>query len=96
MKRKNFEKGDLVLCAVEHIRRRTLASKFNLKYEGPYIVHKVNESGYHKLINLKNNAITAPINFQYIICKIHYLILRHLEKHSSRNFTAFILAVFHY
>lgn len=66
VKRRNFEEGDLVLRAAEHIRRGTPSSKFSPKWEGPYIVHEVNESGYCKLINPKNNAITAPINFQYI------------------------------
>ena len=66
VKRRNFEEGDLVLRAAEHIRRGAPASKFSPKWEGPYIVHEVNDSGYCKLMNPKTNAITAPINFQYI------------------------------
>ena len=66
VKKKSFEEGDLVFCVAKHIRRGTLAPKFSPKWEGPYIVHEVNDSGYCKLINPKNNAITAPINFQYV------------------------------
>ena len=66
VKRRSFEKGDLVLRVTEHTGTGTPAPKFSPKWEGPYIVHEVNDSGYCKLINPKNNAITAPINFQYV------------------------------
>ncbi|OMP07520.1 hypothetical protein COLO4_07269 [Corchorus olitorius] len=67
-RRRNFEVGDLVLRAAEHVRRGIYApSKFSPKWEGPYIVIEVHDSGYCTLMNPgNNNTITSPINFQYI------------------------------
>ncbi|OMO96570.1 hypothetical protein COLO4_15206 [Corchorus olitorius] len=68
VRRRNFEVGKLVLRAAEHVRRGISApDKFSPKWEGPYIVHEVHDSGYYTLMNPgNNNAITSPINFQYI------------------------------
>lgn len=65
IKKRSFQEGDVVLRTAEHIRRGLPSSKFTPKWEGLFIVHEVNESGYCRLLNLKNNVVTAPVNFQY-------------------------------
>lgn len=76
--RRNFEEGELVLHVAKQIRRRTPASKFTPKWERPYTIHEVNESGYCKLLNPKNNAIIVPITFnisKYIMYETHLLFI---------------------
>ena len=44
---KAFTEGQLVLRTVEHVRRNLPGpSKFSLKWEGPYIIREVHNSGY--------------------------------------------------
>ncbi|OMO98613.1 reverse transcriptase [Corchorus capsularis] len=68
LRRRSFEPGDQVLRAADHVMRGAPPPhKFNEKWEGPYIVHEVHNSGYCTLLNPQNNnALTTPINFHYI------------------------------
>ena len=66
VKKRSFQQGDVVLRAAEHVRRGTPAPKFTPKWEGPYVIHEVHDSGYCKLLNPTNNKVTAPVNFKYI------------------------------
>ncbi|OMP03725.1 hypothetical protein COLO4_10245 [Corchorus olitorius] len=68
LRRRSFEPGDQVLRAAEHVMRGAPPPhKFSEKWEGPYIVHEVHDSGYCTLLNPRNNnALTTPINFHYI------------------------------
>ncbi|OMO94091.1 reverse transcriptase [Corchorus capsularis] len=68
LRRRSFKPGDQVLRAAEHVMRGAPPPhKFSEKWEGPYIVHEVHDSGYCTLLNPRNNnALTTPINFHYI------------------------------
>ena len=66
VQKRSFQQGDAVLRAADHVRRGITAPKFTPKWEGPFIIEEVHDSGYCKLRNPKTDAITAPINFQYI------------------------------
>ena len=66
VKMRFFQQGDVVFRASEHVRRGISAPKFTPKWEGPFVIHEVYDSGYCKLLNPTNDKVTAPINFQYI------------------------------
>ncbi|OMP09035.1 hypothetical protein COLO4_05874 [Corchorus olitorius] len=52
LRRRSFEPGDQVLRAAEHVMRGAPPPhKFSEKWEGPYIVHEVHDSGYCTLLN---------------------------------------------
>ncbi|CAL8152436.1 unnamed protein product [Prunus armeniaca] len=58
-----FKQGDLVLKVVEHVRRQVSGpSKFAPQWEGPFAVKKVHNSGYYRLISVKEGMLTDPIN----------------------------------
>ena len=62
-----FTKGQLVLRMAEHVRRNLLGpSKFAPKWEGPYIIGKAYESGYHYLIKEDETVLTEPINGKWL------------------------------
>ena len=66
VRKRSFQQGDIVLRASEHVRRGISAPEFTPKWEGPFVIHEVYDSGYCKLLNPTNDKVTAPINFQYI------------------------------
>ena len=63
VKMRKFEEGDLALLATEHIRRGTLTFKFNLKWEGLYILYKY--SKIH-LLSYKCSPYTSHIKTEHI------------------------------
>ena len=65
-RKRSFVQGDVVLRAADHVRCGIAAPKFTPKWEGPFIIEEVHDSGYCKLRNPKTDAITPPINFQYV------------------------------
>ena len=66
-----FTEGQLVLTAVEHIRKNVpRPSKFAPKWEKPYIIREVHDSGYYYLIKEDGIALTNPINEKWL--KLYY------------------------
>ncbi|CAL2229473.1 unnamed protein product [Prunus armeniaca] len=62
-----FKQGDLVLKVVEHVRRQMSGpSKFAPQWEGPFAVKEVHNSGYYRLISIKEGMLTDPINGKWL------------------------------
>ena len=70
MESKVFVKGQMVLKAVNHIRRNLLAPfKFAPSWEGPYLIRKANDSGYYRLAT-EGKSLTEPVNGNWL--KLYY------------------------
>ena len=62
-----FIEGHLVLRMAEHVRRNLpRPSKFNPKWEGPYIISAAHESGYYYLTKEDGTVLTEPINGKWL------------------------------
>ena len=62
-----FTEGQLVLRAIEHVRKNLLEpSKFAPKWEGPYIIRKAHDSGYYYLTKEDGTVLTDPINGKWL------------------------------
>ena len=58
-----FTEGQMVLRAVEHVRKNVpRPSKFAQKREGPYIIKKTHDSGYYYLTKEDGMVLIDPIN----------------------------------
>ena len=63
MMARNFVIGQMVLKAVDHMRRNLFApSKFPPSWEGPYLVKEANDSGYYRLSTVDGEVLVEPIN----------------------------------
>jgi len=67
VKEQIFKKGDLVL-AIKRLRVTThkTKGKFQLKWEGPFVVEIVYLNGAYRLINLNDDTFMKPINDKYL------------------------------
>lgn len=63
---KELQIGDMVLKAAKHIMRKMAAPKFSQKWEGPFIIHQIAESGYVNLINPKTENLTGNLNVKWV------------------------------
>ena len=71
MKSRVFVNGQMVLKAVDHIRRNLSApSKFAPSWEGPYLIREANASGYYRLATAEGESLTKPINDKWL--KLYY------------------------
>ena len=62
-----FTEGQLVLKTAEHMRRNLPGpSKFAPKWEGPYIIREVHDSGYYYLTKEDGTVLTEPINGKWL------------------------------
>ncbi|CAL8164134.1 unnamed protein product [Prunus armeniaca] len=62
VKPRAFKLGDLVLKVVDHVRRQVSGpSKFAWQWEGPFTVKEVYNSGYYRLVSVKEGTLTDPI-----------------------------------
>ena len=60
-------KGEMVLKAVDHIKRNLSApSKFSPSWEGPYLIREANASGYYRLATAEGEGLTEPINGKWL------------------------------
>ncbi|XP_026410482.1 uncharacterized protein LOC113305681 [Papaver somniferum] len=66
VKERRFEVDDLVLKIASHVQRNASAGKFAAKWEGPFRVRKVAESGYYKLRRMNGTKVKSPINGKWI------------------------------
>ena len=67
VKERVFQKGDLVLA----IRRSMVMThktkgKFQLKWEGPFVVESVYSNGAYYLANLNGDTLMMPINGKFL------------------------------
>ena len=71
MKSKVFVKGQMVLKAVDHIKRNLSApSKFAPNWEGSYLIKEANASSYYRLATTEGESLTEPINGKWL--KLYY------------------------
>ncbi|XP_075653132.1 uncharacterized protein LOC142623574 [Castanea sativa] len=71
MKARIFAKGQMVLKAVDHVRRNLSApSKFAPSWEGPYLIREANDSGYYRLATAEGESLAEPINGKWL--KLYY------------------------
>ena len=62
-----FIEGELVLRAVEHVRRNLPeSSKFASKWEGPYIIREAHNCGYYYLTKEDETVLTELINGKWL------------------------------
>ena len=62
-----FTEGQLVLRAIEHVRKNLLeTSKFAPKWEGPYIIRKAHDNGYYYLTKEDGTVLTDTINGKWL------------------------------
>ncbi|KAF7839291.1 reverse transcriptase [Senna tora] len=61
-----FKEGELVMRATEHVMKNLHSTKFSPKWEGPFKVKQVHDSGYCILENPKSGLETSPVNFKFI------------------------------
>ncbi|XP_026396787.1 uncharacterized protein LOC113291474 [Papaver somniferum] len=61
-----FKVGDLVLKTAKHIQQEMSTSKFSSKREGPYVITKVYNTGYYKIIKEDGGKLEAVINGKWI------------------------------
>ena len=62
-----FMEGQLVLRAVEHVRKNVpRPSKFAPKWEGPYIIKEAHDSEYYYLTKEDGTALMDPINGKWL------------------------------
>ena len=62
-----FTEGQLVLRRTEHVRRNLLGpSKFDPKWEGPYIIREAHDSGYYYLTKEDGTVLTESINRKWL------------------------------
>uniref|UniRef100_A0A2N9G531 Uncharacterized protein n=1 Tax=Fagus sylvatica TaxID=28930 RepID=A0A2N9G531_FAGSY len=62
-----FAKGQMVLKAVDHVRRGLPSpSKFAPNWEGPYLIREAYDSGYYKLSTADGTTLVDPINGKWL------------------------------
>ena len=62
-----FTEGQLVLRSVKHVRKNVLgSSKFDPKWEGPFIIREAYDSGYYYLRKEDGTALMDPINGKWL------------------------------
>uniref|UniRef100_A0A2N9EZ34 RNA-directed DNA polymerase n=1 Tax=Fagus sylvatica TaxID=28930 RepID=A0A2N9EZ34_FAGSY len=62
-----FAKGQMVLRAVDHVRRGLPSpSKFAPNWEGPYLIREAYDSGYYKLSTADGTTLVDPINGKWL------------------------------
>uniref|UniRef100_A0A2N9HSS8 Integrase zinc-binding domain-containing protein n=1 Tax=Fagus sylvatica TaxID=28930 RepID=A0A2N9HSS8_FAGSY len=62
-----FAKGQMVLRAVDHMRRGLPSpSKFAPNWEGPYLIREAYDSGYYKLSTADGTTLVDPINGKWL------------------------------
>ena len=66
-----FAEGQMVLKAVDHIKRNLLApSKFAPSWERPYLIREASASIYYRLVTAEGESLTEPINGEWL--KLYY------------------------
>ena len=58
--------GDLVLKTATQVMRGTPTTKFYPKWEGPYRVREISESGYCKISRVGSDAVSGPLNLKWV------------------------------
>ena len=66
MMARTFVIGQMVLKAVDHMRRNLFAQS----WEGPYLVKEANDSGYYHLSTVDGEVLVEPINCKWL--KMYY------------------------
>ena len=62
-KARTFVNGQMVLKAVDHVRRNLSAPfKFAPNWIGPYLIREANESGYYRLATADGEVLVEPVN----------------------------------
>lgn len=63
VKRRSFKEGDLILAVIRPMNiTHKMQSKFEPKWEGPYIVKDVYSSGAYRIISLDGEYCPPPVN----------------------------------
>ena len=63
MMARTFVNGQMVLKAVDHVRRNLSAPfKFAPNWIGPYLIREANESGYYRLATADGEVLVEPVN----------------------------------
>ena len=63
MKARTFVNGQMVLKAVDHVRRNLSAPfKFAPNWIGPYLIREANESGYYRLATADGEVLVELVN----------------------------------
>ena len=71
MKSRVFIKGQMVLKAINHIKKNLSAPfKFALSWEGPYLIREAYASSYYHLATAAGESLTESINGKWL--KLHY------------------------
>ncbi|KAH7837409.1 hypothetical protein Vadar_013581 [Vaccinium darrowii] len=66
VKPRQFAADDLVFKAAPHVMRGVFASKFAVKWEGPFLVKEANANGYYRISRLNSETTMAPINSRWL------------------------------
>ncbi|XP_026410770.1 uncharacterized protein LOC113305996 [Papaver somniferum] len=66
VKERTFKVDELVLQIAPHVQRNANAGKFAANWEGPFMIRKVAESGYYKLIRMNGTKVKTPINGKWL------------------------------
>ena len=67
MKARTFVNGQMVLKAVDHVRRNLSAPfKFAPNWIGPYLIREANESGYYCLATADGEVLVEPVNGKWL------------------------------
>uniref|UniRef100_A0A5B7BEF8 Uncharacterized protein n=1 Tax=Davidia involucrata TaxID=16924 RepID=A0A5B7BEF8_DAVIN len=63
---RQLQEGDLVLKATARTMRGAVAPKFSPKWEGPFLVQDVSESGYCRLFDPNTKVNMGPFNMKWL------------------------------
>jgi len=67
VKERTFKKGDLVLAVRRPmVMTHKTKGKFQLKWEGPFVVESVNSNGAYRLITSDGDTLMMPINGKFL------------------------------
>ena len=67
VKRRSFKQGDLVHTIIRPMNvTRRMGGKFELKWEGPYIVKEVYSSGAYRIISPDGEYCPPPVNGKFL------------------------------
>ena len=66
-KERVFIEGQLMLKAVDHVRRGMVGtSEFLPKWEGPLVIGEAHASGYYRLAQMDGKDLMDPINCKWL------------------------------
>ena len=67
VKDQNFKKDDLILAVRRPmVMAHKTKGKFQLKWEGPFVVESVYSNGAYRLINTEGDILMMPINGKFL------------------------------